>query len=169
MIFVTKFVTENNFPIKTRKFVLETRFFGTSRSLSLLISSKLLKFCKNHQNSTSIYRIFYRTFTVWYWISKSFLNCQTLESSLFNPLLDVQDLTCILSDSDLKIIKITNYRKNQIQNKEKRLMPTNNKWDDPRGKLRSRTAWLPSVPKFSKQLECQIPLLMLVIRLNVKT
>ena len=118
MIFVTKFVTENNFPIKTRKFVLEMRFFGTSRSLSQFISSKLLKFCKNHQNSTSIYRIFYRTFTVWYWISKSFLNCQTLESSLFNPLLDVQDLTCILSDSDLKIIKITNYRKNQIQNKE---------------------------------------------------
>ena len=57
-----------------RKFVLELRFCSTSRPLSQLVSWKLLKFCKNHQNSTIIYRIFHRTFTVWYWISKFWIS-----------------------------------------------------------------------------------------------
>ena len=48
-----------------------------------------------------------------------FLNCQILESLLFNSFLDVQDLTFILSDSDLKIIKITNYRKIKYKIKKK--------------------------------------------------
>ena len=52
-----------------------------------------------------------------------FLNCQILESLLFNSFLDVQDLTFILSDSDLKIIKITNYRK--IKYKIKKMADAN--------------------------------------------
>ena len=69
-----------------RKFVLELRFCSTSRPLSQLVSWKLLKFCKNHQNSTIIYRIFHRTFTVWYWISKFWIwNFEIFRKFIIQP------------------------------------------------------------------------------------